>query len=120
MKVFFKKIFKLSEEYQENLIDENNFDRTVYKEIRPQTRNVSGLTYNDIYIIEPNGYFKVLLKSNTPYDFKEFIPNSVWLKNGLIISNIHKKDNCVYIYNSTQNHIYIRPNAMVGELLWRI
>lgn len=117
MKVFFEKIFKLSDEYHESLIDENNFDKTHYTEIIPQTRNVLGLTYNDVYIIEPESYFEVLLKSNTPYDFKEFIPNQIWLKNGLIVSNINKKNNCIYIYNTTKNHIYLRSNAIVGELL---
>lgn len=117
MKVFFEKIFKLSDEYHEGFIDENNFDRTHYTELRPQTRNVLGVTYDDVYIIEPESYFEVLLKNNTPHDFKEFVPNLIWQKNGLVISNINRRNNSVYMYNPTKNHIYLRPNAIVGELL---
>ena len=117
MKVFFEKIWKMEDDYQEILIDENNFDRTNYTELRPQTRNVKGLTYNDVYIIEPESYFELELKKNTPYDFKEFVPNRIWLKAGLIFSNINRKNNCVYIYNPTKNHIYLRPSAIVGEVL---
>lgn len=117
MKVLFEKICKMNEEYQESLIDGNNFDRTTYLDVRPQTRNVKGLTYNDVYILEPEGYYQVLLKKNIPYDFNDFIPNIIWLKTGLIFSNIHKKSKSVFIYNPTKNHIYLRPDAIVGEIL---
>lgn len=117
MKVFFKKILQMNDDYQEILIDENSFDKTNYLDVRPQTRNILGLTYDDIYIIEPESYYQVILKSNTPYEFEKFIPNIVWCKAGLIISNIHREANSIFIYNPTKNHIYLRSNAIIGELL---
>lgn len=117
MKVLFNKIYKMDEEYQENLLDGNNFDRVTYTEIRPQVRNVKGLTYNDVYILEPESFYQISLKTNIPYNFEEFTPNIIWVKAGLIFSKLYKKDKLIFVYNITKNHIYLRPDAIIGEIL---
>lgn len=114
MKIFFDRIFEMNEGYQEVLIDENNFSRVMYHEISQTKQNVDGLTFEDVYILQPKTYYKVELRKNTP-QLNLFNPSSSWLNAGLIFS--HTNNGFVYIYNSSHNHIFIRANAIIGETI---
>lgn len=116
MKVLFNKIYKLDQEYQECLIDENNFTYATYLDVKPETLNVRGITRENIFNIEPLNYYKIELKNNIPHDFSCFEPNVKLLEAGLIVSGIDKKTMTVFIYNCTNNHIYINENAVIGEI----
>lgn len=116
MKVFFEKIFKLDQEYQEILIDENNFSRAIYKQVPKSLQSINGLRFEDVFVLEPKNYYKFVLKNNTPHDFNNFSPASSLIDSGLIVSDINKKTMCFYVYNSTHNHIYVRSNAVIGEI----
>ncbi len=116
MKVVLENIFKIDDSYQEILIDENNFTRTKLLQVFPRKESIGGLVYDDIYTIEPHSYYEVLLKENTPSEFKYFEPHFQLLRTGLIISNVNRKTRSVFIYNPTDNHIFIRPNAIIGEI----
>ena len=118
MKVFLEKIFKIDDDYQEILIDENNFSSVQLLQVFPRRESFKGLVYDDIYTIEPHSYYEILLKENTPSDFMNFNLHFKLLEAGLIFSGISKKTRSVYIYNPTDNHIFIRPNAIIGEIEW--
>ena len=116
MKVFFDKVYKLDQGYQEILIDEDNFKDVEYVGISPTKQHVNGLLRNDVYILEPLNYYEIKLKKNTPYEFTKFYPALRLLKAGLIISDIHKDSMSIFIYNCTHNHVFLRPNAVIGEI----
>lgn len=117
MKVFFDKVFQLEENYQEILIDENDFERAIYKEVPKTKQGINGVVYEDVFVLQPLSYFEVKLRKNTPHNFQNFQPSFRMLQAGLIISDIHKDHMSVFIYNSTQNYVYIRENAIIGEIL---
>ena len=74
---------------------------------------MAAYTFNDVFVIEPDGYYEIVLKDNTPF-VKKFYPSNRLLKAGLVVSNISNKS--VFIYNPTRNHIYIRSKAIIGEV----
>lgn len=115
MKVFFDSIHKLKNEFQECFIDENNWDKAVYSKISMEKLNVCGVTYNDIYSIEPLSYYKIKLK-NIPSNFIRFEPNIRLLEAGLIVSDIHKKTKNIFIYNCTNNTVFLNSKACMGDL----
>ena len=113
MKVFLKELYQIDDGYQEIIIDENNFKNVNYNRVFPREQNINGLTFNDVFVIEPDGYYEIVLKDNTPF-VKKFYPSNRLLKAGLVVSNISNKS--VFIYNPTRNHIYIRSKAIIGEV----
>lgn len=116
MKVYLENIFKIDDNYQEILIDENNFGDIKLLQVFPTKESINGVVYDDICVIEPHSHYEILLKKNTPFDFKYFNPHFRLLRSGLIVSDISRETKSVYIYNPTDNHIFIRPNAIIGEV----
>ena len=117
MKVFFDKIFQLSEGFQEILIDENEYERAAYNVVSKTKQSINGIVYEDVFVLQPLSYFEVKLRKNTPHSFNTFQPSFRMLQAGLIISDINRDHMSVFIYNSTQNYVYIRENAIIGEIL---
>ena len=117
MKVYFSKIFQLSDEYQENLIDGNNFGTANYLSVPKVKESVNGLVYDDIYVLDPLTYFEIKLRSDTQsHLLNKFCINTRLLEAGLIFSGI-SEDNCaIYVYNCTNNHIYLKSDATIGEI----
>lgn len=114
MKIFFNKVFELNGEYQECFIDNNSFDFSDYNEVLPISQNINGLLYDDIYNIEPKSYYCLSLRGDTPHSFKNFCPSWVLVRAGVIVSNII--DNNIFIYNTTENNVYLRAGTMIGEI----
>ena len=52
MKVYFSKIFQLSDGYQEHLIDSNNFRTAEYLPVPKVKESINGLVHNDIYVLD--------------------------------------------------------------------
>lgn len=116
MKVFFDKVYKLDQGYQEILVDKDNFRDIEYVAVSPTKQHVNGLLRNDVYILEPLNYYEIKLKSNTPYEFTKFYPALRLLEAGIIISDICKDSMSIFVYNCTHNHVFLRPNAVIGEI----
>lgn len=117
MKVFFDKIFQLDQNYQEVLIDKNEFRDVDYLLIRPSRQNVNGILYDDIYIIEPLSYYEIILKKNVPGDFKNFYPSRRILEAGLIFAGVCRdKPVSIFMYNCTHNNIFLKEDAAIGEV----
>lgn len=117
MKVFFNGVFKIDEEYQEILIDKDNFGSIKYIQVFPQRQSINSLVYDDVYVLEPLGYYRITLEDDRlPNNIEKFTPSDRLLRAGLIVSQI--VDKSVYIYNTTQNHIFLRSNAILGEVQW--
>ena len=117
MKVVFNGVFKIDEEYQEILIDKDNFGSIKYIQVFPQRQSINSLVYDDVYVLEPLGYYRITLDDDCLSDnVEKFTPSERLLKAGLIVSQI--VDKSIYIYNTTQNHIFLRSNAILGEVQW--
>lgn len=116
MKVFFEKIFQLDPGYQDILIDENEFEKASYLSVPKTRQNIDGILHDDIFTIEPLSFYQVKLRKDTPKDFTSFYPSIRLLEAGLIVSNINKDKNHLFIYNSSQNHIFLKSTAMIGEI----
>ena len=113
MKVFLKELHQIDDGYQEIIIDENNFKNVNYSVVFPREQNINGLTFDDVFVIEPDGYYEIVLKDSTP-SARNFYPARRLLEAGLVVSGINKRS--VFIYNPTKNHIYIRSRAVIGEI----
>lgn len=116
MKVFFNKIYKLDQGYQEVLIDRDNFKEVEYSAVSPVKQHINGLLYNDIYILEPLNYYEIKLSREDAQDFTKFSPALRLLQAGLIISTIDIDIMSIFVYNCTHNHIFLRPDAVIGEI----
>ena len=62
MKVFFDEVFEMDPNYQEILIDENNFGTIVYNQMNKVEQHVGGLLHKDIFILKPLSYYEIKLK----------------------------------------------------------
>lgn len=116
MKVFFDKVYQLNADFQEVLIDEDNFGDIEYTALSPSKQSVNGVIHDDIYVLEPLNYYEIILRKDTPSQFDTFTPALRLLRAGLIISSIDKKNMCLFVYNCTHNHIFLRPKAVIGEI----
>lgn len=116
MKVFFNKVYKLDQGYQEVLIDRDNFKEVEYSVVSPAKQHINGLLYDDVYILEPLNYYEIKLSREGIQDFIEFSPSLRLLQSGLIISKIDIDIMSIFVYNCTHNHIFLRPNAVIGEI----
>ena len=116
MKVYLANVFKIDDDYQEILIDSNNFGSIKLLQVFPIKQNIDGVTYDDVYVIEPECYYEVLLREDTPTDFVRFTAHDRLLRSGLIVSELNKRTRSIFIYNTTKNSIFIRPNAVIGEI----
>ena len=116
MKVFLANVFKIDDDFQEIIIDGDNFGNIKQLQVFQTKQNINGITFDDVFIIEAKSSYEILLREDTPLDFKMFYPHFRLLRAGLVVSNINKKTRSVFVYNSTTNNIFIRPNAVIGEI----
>lgn len=117
MKVYFSKIFQLSDGYQEHLIDGNNFRTAEYLPVPKVKESINGLVHNDIYVLDPLSYFEIKLRSDTPsHLLSKFCINTRLLEAGLVFSGISEDMCTIYVYNCTNNHIYLKSDATIGEI----
>ena len=115
MKIFLKEIYQLDTEYQEILIDEDSFKNVQYVPVSTQKQYINGLLYEDIYVLEPLTYYKIKIKEHISYHGSVFIPNYRLLESGMIVS-FCKQELTVFVYNTTQNHIFLKKDVMIGEV----
>lgn len=116
MKVFFEKIYQLDPNYQDILIDENEFEKATYLSVPKTKQNINGVLYDDIYTLEPLSFYQIKLRKDTPGSFTLFYPSVRLLEAGLIVSNINKEKKYLFIYNSSHNHVFLKSTAIMGEI----
>ena len=117
MKVYLNNVFCLNDEYQENLIDANNFSTAAYL-IVPKTKEVvNGIVHENIYTLDPLSYFEIKLRKDTPSRLlSQLNINPRLLECGLIFSGINEENCSIYLYNCTNNHVYLKSDAIIGEI----
>ena len=117
MKVHFDKVFELDDGFQENLISQNNFYTAKYLEVFTTKESVGGVVYTDIYTLSPLGYFEIKIKDNIPKKLlRSFILNTHLLESGVALAGISVQNRSIYIHNCTQNKVYLKSDAIIGEV----
>ena len=117
MKVHFKKVFQLSDEYQENLIDANNFSTAKYLIVPCVKESIDGILHDDIYTLSPLSVFQIELREDTPKNMmSKFCINPRLLEAGLLLAGVSIESRSIYIYNCTNNNIYLKSDAIIGEV----
>ena len=111
--------YELEGDYQNQFLGNEVFPQPKYKKLKPSKRTVNKVHYDDVYILEPNHYYYVSF--NVSYK-KEFEGVLYYIKlsencllNGLI-SVMGENEDKLYLFNASQNVIYIQKGAPVAEV----
>lgn len=106
-----KKMFQRSDDNYDVVVGEVRSSYE-YMEIYPQEVVVNGFTEN-AYIIVPQAFCQII-PTHIPKT-ANFVPNNDLLISGLMIYyNIKTQE--IFLYNCTQNHIYIKKDTVIGEI----
>lgn len=115
IKLRIKDVYKLRDDY-DNIFINNTANYTAnYDKVQLSSRTVNKTHYDDVFVIEPNSYYYIDLKSQLHIlggmiDENDFI--KVLRESGLILQ--FDKKNCrLYLYNTNQNVIYIQEGAVI-------
>lgn len=111
MKVSIKRLFQLSDDLQEILIGVGIFEPR-YEESYAHKVVLSGIEH-EVFELLPKSFYNVVL-SHTPGDCKNFSLLPEVLQTGLLC-NYDPETREVYVYNCTENTIYIKKEAWIGD-----
>lgn len=117
IKLCVKQIYKLNEDYNNVFINNTANFIADYIPLPLSSRTINKTHYEDIYILEPNSYYCIEFKENI--DCVDYIHvwdfDDVLMSSGLLMQfNIHKQ--CLYVYNTNQNMIYIQQGAIILKI----
>ena len=131
-----KRVYKLSSDYQEMFINNASQTITKYDEVALSQRTIHKDYYDDIYILEPSQYYKIdfdyknvrdkvlelyqhmngeISDLRTPFINFNYKIKDKLMDCGLIISNINEY---VYLYNASDNMVFLQKDAIIGSALY--
>ena len=116
MKVSVNECYELEGDYQNQFLGVEVFPKPNYKKIQLAERSVHKVHYKDIYILEPLHYYYINFNEDISLEENQVIKiQEIFYENGLII-NIDYKKNRIYLFNASQNIIYLQKNTVIGEV----
>lgn len=110
MKITIDECYELEGDYQNQFLGVEVFPRPKYQKLRLSKRTINSVHYTDVYILEPLHYYYATLNEEIDNSLKI---EQAYALNGLII---HLEDNRVFIFNASQNFVYIQKGTPVGEV----
>ena len=119
-KITVKKCYKIKGDFEDCFISKSGINITPgYDELKLSSRSIASTRYEDIFIIEPNCYYYIEFNEDISSiigenQFRTFEVSDVLYDIGLLTSLLKNK---MYIYNTTQNIIYIEKGAYIGEII---
>lgn len=117
MKLTVKDCYKIREDFENVFLSKSEIHvLPKYDRLKLASRSVSSTRYDDVYIIEPKSYYYIELNEYIDQKHGIISIDDSYYNAGLIISSISLGKR-VYIYNATENIIYIEKGAKVGELI---
>lgn len=124
IKLTVKNCYKLKEDFENVFISKSGINVTPnYDQLKLASRSISSTRYEDVYIIEPNCYYYLDFEEDiSSFAIKKYNKMSVFksdndlYKVGLLMALV-SEENRLYIYNATQNIIYIEKGAIIGEVM---
>lgn len=121
MEITVKDCYMLDTDYQMQFLGKHLFPEPQYTKLKLAEITVNKIHYDDIYILEPQVYYYVTLNESLK-EFDEtdtrYIMNveKSFYKNGLILSVV-ASENKIFIFNASQNIVYLRKGTNLGEVL---
>ena len=112
MSVKIKRMYQLVDDYLDFLYQSQDMQQTKYVECYPKKTFLEGLEYN-VFIIEGRSFYEIEL-SHIPAEHNCFILD-IGLSMAGIIYNYNPRKRRLFIYNATQNNIYIWKDDIIGE-----
>lgn len=117
------KIYKLSDDYQEIFINNISETNVSYEEVKLSSRTIHKDYYEDLFLLEPHTTYKVYAdcQENTIKDSfnTQNIFYDITLKKSVINAGLipfyDNQNAIVYLYNSNNNMVMIRQNAIIGK-----
>lgn len=124
IKLTVKNCYKLKEDFENVFISKSGINVTPnYDQLKLASRSISSTRYEDVYIIEPNCYYYLDFEEDiSSFAIKKHNKMSVLKTDndlyrvGLLMALV-SEENRLYIYNATQNIIYIEKGATIGEVM---
>lgn len=111
MSVKIKRLYELVDDLQAVLIGKSKSD-VDYVEIYPTKVVVDGFEYN-AYVLRAKTFYEIKLSHHS--NNSNFVLNTNLAKAG-VICNYNKQNKYLYLYNCTENRIYIEENASIGDV----
>lgn len=114
MKITIKNCYNLDTDLQTQFIGNEVHPKPKYVQANLVKRTINQVYYEDIYLLEPFHYYYINLNENIEKYNIVKIHNS-FQENGLL-TNIDKKNSRIFIFNSSENIVYLQKNAKIGEV----
>lgn len=118
MDIRVRKIYKLSEDYQEIFINNSAETNVKYNEVKLSSRTIHKDHYDDIYILEPHVFYKIEYILEKYKDDKKQVVlhfNKKLINSGLLKDEVDFVNNVLYVYNCGENNVMIQDKAVIGE-----
>lgn len=112
MKVCVNECFELKGDYQNQFLGDEVFPQPKYQKIKCSERSVNKVHYNNVYILEPLHYYYVTLSEKIETTLEV---NNIFYHNGLILK-LDYENNRIYIFNASQNIVYLQKGTKIGEV----
>lgn len=123
MKLTVDKVMEIEDDFQEIFLAKSGIHvRPRFKELRTSQRSIGDTKYTDLYIIEPNKYYCISFKESlAAYNKDDEVyhylrTEKIFTECGLLTAWLPREEK-LYIYNVSNNIIYIQEGMKVGEVV---
>ncbi len=120
MNITVNECFELNEDFQNQFIGKGIFPEPKYTKMRLSERTVKKIHYKDVYILKSFGYYYITFNediSEQAEEKKTYVLSFIapFALNGILLS-LDAKNNRLFLFNATQNVIYLQKGTKVGEV----
>lgn len=122
MNITIDSIFELEDDFQDIFLSKSGIHvRPQFKELRLATRSIGDTKYNDLYIIQPDKYYRIDFKedmsSYNEDDTLHYLKSQDVFYDCGILTFWQPRNARLYIYNASSNIVYIQKGMKIGELV---
>lgn len=114
MKITIKNCYKLDTDLQIQFIGNEVHPKPKYIQLNTTKRTINQVYYDDIYLLEPFHYYYINL--NEEIEDYDIIKIHISFKENGLLTSIDKKNNRIFLFNSSENIVYLQKNAKIGEV----
>lgn len=123
MKITVDKIMEIEDDFQEVFLSRGGIHvRPRFKELKMSQRSIGDIKHIDLYIIEPNKYYCIYFKENLSEHTKDdgslhYLRTENIFGDCGLLTVWQAKEGKLYIYNVSNNIVYIQKGMKIGELV---
>ena len=109
-------VYKINEDFENVFVALSGINiKPKNTELKLSSRSVSSIRYDDVYIIEPKSYYYISFKEDTRDYFFSIFPTLYEIG---LLCQADLSNNRVFIYNATENILYIQDKAEIGRAFY--